>query len=765
MNFKKRNLWLPPALMSCALTLSANAQSAETSTLVENAAENKNGAQATSGSAVQLKRVKVSAQRVQAQPPATLSTVIDGQTLEEERLYRFEDLSQAVTGIDIAAVDAMDTRVTIRGIGDGGGSEINIGMPSSVGLFQDGVYLSRPGMLSNDLLDIESASVLKGPQGMLYGFNTTGGAVDIRTRKPTFRPEFSISQSVGQRGYLQSRLMASGALSDSWAGRINLSRTEKGGYVTNVENGHKLGGSTSNGVRGQLLYQPNDAFNLRITGDYSNATNRPVMTLIDSHEVGGVDLFRARASALGVNVVKGRQVALDDESSNRVTQGGGAVEANWRLANGFNLHSLSSIRYFRMLPKTADGLSIPLYRNSGADVRDRTWSQRFWLDSPKNGALDYTLGVDYWGENLDTFAHDYYYDGSQVTDWYGSTGNTGKFVQRFGALDDTLFSTYGRATWHATDTLDVTVGLRHTREKKEGSFRRINKNDFDSGLLEQTNNLPSAMVNLNWFATPNVVPYLTLGYGEKSGGLNISSGAAQKAGLDSLYIKPEKTRAAELGVKTHWLQRKVEWNTALFWSEVTDFQTTAYDEETLSSYLINAGKIRSRGVESQLALRPIDGLTISLNGTLLDARYLNFTNARCPAEVSLLAGAPATCDLTGQRVFNSPRLSYNTRVRYEWDTAYNLQAFVSGQWAWRSAAYGTVDNSEFTRKSAYGVLNLSTGLSGKQGGNGWHVSLWLKNALDKTYYRTTKSGDYGSAYGVLGEPRTFGVTFGYDFKG
>ncbi|WP_442878735.1 TonB-dependent receptor [Brenneria sp. g21c3] len=752
MNFKKRNLWLHPALMSCALTLSANAQSAETSTVAANVAEDKNGTQSTPGSAVQLKRVKVNAQRVQAQPQTTLASIIDGKTLEEERLYRFEDLSQAVTGLDIETVDVMDTTVTIRGIGDGGESGTNIGMPGSVGVFLDGVYLSRPGMVSNDLLDIENIRVLKGAQGAAFGFNTTGGAIDIRTRKPTFTPEYSLEQSFGQRGYLQSKVMASGALSDHWAGRINLSRTERGGYVTNIENGHKLGGSTNNGIRGQLLYQPNDNFSLRITGDYSDATQRPVSVLLDSMES-----FRARAEQNGLKIVNGRQVAIDDENIVRVAQGGGSVEANWKLKNGFSVNSLSSLRYFRVRPRTADNWSIPLYHDSGADVRDRVWSQSLWLDSPKGNKIDYSLGVDYWGENLDTTANTYYYDDSRVPIYVGN-GYRGINVQRFGTLDDTVYSLYGRGTWHATDTLDVIIGLRQTYEKKEGTFVRKNRATFDSGPLSQKNRLPSGMISVNWFAAPNITPYATLGYGEKSGGLNVSSGAARQLGIDSLYVDPEKTRSAELGVKTHWLQRKVEWNTALFWSVVEDFQNNAYDEETDTSYLINAGKFRSRGGESQLTLRPLDGLSISLAGTLLDARYLNFPNARCPAEITA-----TTCDMSGQRVFKSPKLSYNARVRYQWDTPNNLQASVSGQWSWRSWAYGTLDDSEYSRIPSYGVLNLSTGLSGKQGDNRWNVSLWVKNALDKTYYRSVRGSSATS--GVLGEPRMFGVTVGYDFKG
>ncbi|URG52939.1 TonB-dependent receptor [Pectobacterium quasiaquaticum] len=740
-------------LMSCVLTLPAMVRAADPQITTDNPSQQITpGTEAATAAPVQLKRVKVNAQRTPVQPPTTLASVIDGKTLEEERIYRFEELSQLVTGLDVDTVDVMDTTVTIRGIGDGGESGTNIGMPGSVGLFVDGVYLSRPGVISNDLLDIDSTRVLKGPQGAAYGFNTTGGAIDIRTRKPTFTPEYSLEQSFGQRGYLQSKLMASGPLSDHWAGRINLSRTERGGNVTNIENGHKLGGSTNNGVRGQLLYQPNDSFSLRITGDYSDSTQRPVSVLVSA-----TDDFRTRAQQTGLKVVGGRQVAMDDENIIRVAQGGGSVEANWKLKSGYNLNSLSSLRYFRVLPSTADNWNIPLYRDSGADVRDRVWSQSFWLDSPKGNTFDYSVGVDYWGENLDTEANSRYYNDNRVRTWVGN-GYQGINVQRFGTLDDTVYSVYGRGTWHAADKLDVIVGLRQTYEKKEGTFQRKNRATFDSGPLSQTNRLPSGSISLNWFAAPNVTPYVTLGYGEKSGGLNVSSGAARQLGIDSLYVDPEKTRSAELGVKTHWLQRKVEWNTALFWSVVEDFQNNAYDEATDTSYLINAGKFRSRGGETQLTLRPVDGLSISLAGTVLDASYLNFPNARCPAEISAVS-----CDMSGKRVFKSPTLSYNTRVRYQWDTPNNLQASVSGQWSWRSWAYGTLDDSESNRIPSYGVLNLSSGLSGKQGDNRWNVSLWVKNALDKNYYRSVRGSS--ATTGVIGEPRMVGISVGYDFKG
>lgn len=698
------------------------------------------------------------------QAAPALTRQLSGETLEREGVYRLEDLQQLASGLDVASADAYDTRLTLRGIGDGGGSEINIGMPSSVGLFLDNVYLSRPGMLSNDLLDIERAEVLSGPQGTLHGFNTTGGAVDIRTRRPTFTPHGSVSQSFGQRGYTQSRGMLSGPLSETLAGRLNVSHTEKGGYVKNLYTGHELGGSRQDGLRGQLLWQPSDVFDLRLIADLNRATSYPVAVLDEAHPIGSTIPFLVRTRQVGATVVGGgHTVNQDAENDARVRQGGLSAEANWALPGGYNLRSVSAFRYFGFQPKATDTLDIPLYAGSGTDVHDRIWQQDLRLDSPKGEFFDYALGATYWGEHLNTFGHDHYGAGPAVTRYYGSTGNTGKFVQRWGQIDDDIFSLYGQGTWHLSDVFDVTAGLRASYEHKSGSFRRVNKSDFDSGELNQYHLLPAAMLGFRYLFQPNLQGYLTLAYGEKSGGMNISSGAAAKAGHDSLLLDPESTRGAELGLKSQWLDDRLHVDTAVFWSQVRDFQTTAYDLESQSSYLINAGTLRSRGLASTITLQPLPGWTLGFNGTLLDNRYQSFDNARCPAEISLAAKAPPSCDLSGKRVFRSPEVTYNLSSRYEWQTFAGLQAFVAGRWSYRTWAYGTVDDSAFTRIPGYGLLNLSTGLSGRQGDGTWKATLWANNVTNKRYYRTLNTGDYGTAYGVLGEPRTLGVTLGYGF--
>lgn len=280
---------------------------------------------APSGAAAeqQLDTVQVQGVRqVDAQQPPASTQKLTGKTLQQQGVYRLEDLQQIASGLEVTASDPFDTRLTIRGLGDGGGSEINIGMPSSVGLFLDNVYLSRPGMLSNDLLDIESAEVFSGPQGTLHGFNTTAGAIDIHSRKPTFTPEGSVSQSIGQRGYTQTQFMFSGALTDTLAGRVNLSHTEKGGFIKNEYTGHELGGSNQDGLRGQLLWRPSDDFNLRVIADLNQSTSYPVQVLDKLYTINGTQPYLDRATQVGAHVVGGgSKVNTDSENEAYVRQG------------------------------------------------------------------------------------------------------------------------------------------------------------------------------------------------------------------------------------------------------------------------------------------------------------------------------------------------------------------------------------------------------------------------------------------------------------
>lgn len=293
--------------------------------------------------------------------------------------------------------------------------------------------------------------------------------------------------------------------------------------------------------------------------------------------------------------------------------------------------------------------------------------------------------------------------------------------------------------------------------------RRGRAGAYDSGDLNQYSTSPSGLLNLSYRFTDDLLGYATLSHGEKSGGVNLAVGSAPTAGADSLLIGTERANNAELGFKSTLWDKRLQLNANLFWTQVNGYQTNAYDANNRVQYLTNAGSVRSRGVEIESTLIPIRGLTLNLNGSYNDVRYLSYKDAPCPPEVSLRPGAPASCDLSGHQVVGASKWIGNANGEYQWNLDNGLEPYVTGSYAFRSKAVGTVEDSDYGQIPSYAVVNLSTGLRGNYEQGQWDVSLWLKNAFDKTYYTTLWSGGNGGYEGLLGTPRTLGVTGRYDF--
>ncbi|MCX4218624.1 TonB-dependent receptor [Pseudomonas sp. MCal1] len=738
----------------------------------------------TTSATSQLETVTVTTRRREesSQDVPTPMSVVSGQTLETQRVYRIQDLQQLVPSVNVAYMHARQSSVSIRGLGNNPASD---GLEGSVGLYIDNVYLGRPGMAVFDLMDIEQLEVLRGPQGTLFGKNTTAGVINISTRAPSFTPERSIETSFGEDGYFQTKGTLSGPLNDQLAGRISAYRTRSDGDIKNEFNGHDLNGGSRDGFRAQLLFKPNEDFNLRWIGDYneedSSAGTRVLFNT--GPTINGVNLYSTRAAAAGATLVNGshRKVNLDNDQHVTVHQGGTSVEANWTLPSDFTLTSVSSYRFWNFTPRNDDGLNVAATYNAGVSVEDKQYSQEFRLASPKGEFFDYVLGAYYFGSDLDNKSFAYY--GPQADIWNGTPRGALANVNSVGRghIKTDSFALFAQGTWHLTPRLDFTAGVRGTYEEKNAwvnrdapvggaavtgaaaTARRGRTGAYDSGDLNQYSSSPSGLLNLSYRFTDELLGYATLSHGEKSGGVNLVVGSAPTAGADSLLIGTERANNAELGFKSTLWDRRLQLNANVFWTQVNAYQTNAYDDVNRVQYLTNAGSVRSRGLEFDSTVIPVRGLTLNFNGSYNDVSYLSYKDAPCPPEVSLAPGAPASCDLSGHQVVGASKWIGNANGKYEWNLDNGLQPYVTGSYAFRSKAVGTVEDSDYGQIPSYAVVNLSTGLRGDFNQGQWDVSLWLKNAFDKTYYTTLWTGGNGGYEGLLGTPRTLGVTGRYDF--
>jgi iron complex outermembrane receptor protein len=715
-----------------------------------------------------------------AQQVPTAMSVLGAQTLEEQRLYRLQDLQQAMPSVNVAFMHARQSSLSIRGLGNNPASD---GLEGSAGIYLDNVYLGRPGMAVFDLLDVEQIELLRGPQGTLFGKNTTAGVLNITTRRPSSTPQGSFASSVGEDGYSQNQASFSGPLNDTLSGRIAAYKTYENGYVKNEFDGHTLGGGVRQGVRGQLLFQPNDDFNLRWLADYheedSSAGTRSLFST--GPTINGVNRYEQRAAAVGATLVDGRRVNLDADQNVTVFQGGTSLEANWNLRNDYTLTSISAYRWWDFTPRNDDELNVDVMHNVGQSARDKQYSQEIRLASPVGEHFDYVLGAYYFRQEMSNKVFTDY--GPLADTWNGTPQGALNNVTSVGHgdVDTDSFATFAQGTWHLTPVLDFSLGVRGTYERKlaqvtrnapvggagvsgaAAAARAGRSGAYDSGDLSLYSFSPSALASLAWHVSDEVLAYASLSHGEKSGGVNLSVASAPVAGADSLLIGSERANDAELGIKTTLLDQRLLLNANLFWTVVHGYQTNAYDDVNLTSYLTNAGTVRSRGLELDSSWRPISGLTINVNGSFNDVRYLSYDEAPCPAEVALRPGAPAACDLSGHAVVGASKWIFNSNASYQWNLQNGLQPYVNGSYAWRSHAVGTVDDSREAQLPGYGLVNLSGGVRGDWGKGQWDVSLWLKNAFDKTYYTTLWNSPNGAYTGVLGTPRTVGMTARYDF--
>ncbi|MGR6551336.1 TonB-dependent receptor [Pseudomonas plecoglossicida] len=725
-----------------------------------------------------LGTVTVNARRREetAQDVPTPISVLDSETLETQRIYRVQDLQQLVPSTNVAYVHARQSSISIRGLGNNPASD---GLEGSVGIYLDNVYLGRPGMAVFDLLDVEQLEVLRGPQGTLFGKNTTAGVLNITTRKPTFHREGSIQQSVGEDGYLQTQGSFSGPLTDTLAGRLSAYHTEDDGYVKNVYNGEDLNGGKRQGFRTQLLFQPSDTFNLRWIGEYNEEdSNNGILSLYST----GPNRYESLAAQAGATLVSGKDRKVNFDAEQRVTvfQGGTSVEANWTLPNDFTLTSITAYRWWDFTPRNDDGLNVPVFHSAGVSVRDKQYSQEIRLASPTGGAFDYVLGAYYFKQDLDNTSFTYY--GPQADVWNltpaGALNNVNTIGD--GHIDTDSYALFAQGTWHLTDRLDFTAGVRGTYEEKSAwvtrdaptggaavtgaaaAARQGRVGAYDSGDLNQYSFSPSGLLGLSYRFNEQLLGYATLTHGEKSGGINLTVGAAPRLGTDSLLVGTERVNNAEVGLKSTLFDDRLQLNANLFWAEVHGYQANVYDQINRVQYLANAGSVRSRGLEFEATALPIRGLTVNFNGSWNDVRYTDYDDAPCPPEVSL-ANATATCDLSGHQVVGASKYIANLNGQYKWQLTDHIEPYVTASYAFRSKAVGTIDDSDFGQIPSYALVNLSTGVRLDQGDGVLDLSLWVKNAGDKTYFTSLWNSANGGYAGVLGTPRTFGATARYDF--
>ncbi len=746
----------------------------------------------------QLEEVVVTARlrEEKAQDVPIPMTVLGGDALTATDTFRIEDIAEKLPSTNVTVSNPRQNSFAVRGIGN---NPANDGLQPSVGVFLDGVYLGRPGMAVFDLTDLDQLELLRGPQGTLFGKNTTAGALNITTKKPSFTPEATGEVTIGSLGDREVRANVSGPIDDNQAVRLSVYDTQRDGALHSVATNEDYDNRSRQGVRGQWLGNVSDDLTLRFIAEYNQEDDRqgasaPYLEIPGAAYWAQLARMKSDAAAQGLNLLTpykghdpyGTDIYINDPQTMKVRQGGLTLQADYDLGGGYSLASITGLRAWDFHPHNdSDGVNLSVVPGGGWINDDKQFSQEVRLASPTGGAIDYTTGVYYFyqRQGVNGFTN-YGNDLTLLQDYLGSYNyKTGVFTPAAAARAATYLgknvytdsnlttnsaAVFGQANWHVTDRLTVTAGLRNTYETNSIDLWRdlggtaaataLNPNSQSVKYSAAYNNI-SGMVAVDYKLNDNVSPYASFGHGAKAGAMNTTPAPGNPLTQTSIVVAPEKINDVELGFKSQTLDHHLIFNADVFYALIQDYQAsgTIVDPSTglNTTTLMNTGWVETKGAEIDSSYKINQELTVGFSGSYNLATYRSFRNGPCAAEYE--TSAPF-CDLTGRPVAGSPRWIGSLDGRYEKPITSGWIGYIQAQYSYKSSFYGpwVQDDSQYSKVNAVGLTNLWIG--SKFLNDQLDVAVWGRNIFDKKYV-TYSSGGSNGAYGAYpGDPLTVGIT-------
>lgn len=746
--------------------------------------------------------------------------VVSAEQLNATGAFNVGRLQQLTPTLQFYSSNPRNTAVNIRGLGVPFGLTSD-GFEQGVGIYVDDVYFSRVASATFDFLDVAQIEVLRGPQGTLYGKNTTAGAINISTNQPSFDFEGRAELSLGNYGFQQARLALSGPLSETVAARIAFSGTSRRGTIQNVTSGEDIQSLDNIGVRAQLLWEPAGNLKIKLVGDYNKqnavccgsvyagtiATQRPLdrqfaaLAAAQNYAPPSTNPFD-RITDLDSNLNAGNVIA------------GVALKVTWDVGPG-TLTSVTAWRYWDWKPENDrdfTGLAVVARSQNPSQQNQYTQEFRYAYTGEK---IDFVLGAFAFDQRVDTQGLEV--QGRAASRWNIAPSNVlsldptvlgGLTARNTQELESTSAALFGQLSWKITDAFTVQPGARVNYDKKSGFYQRRVFTGAGVELLGPETDARSraqlavfqpqlsAPDDTDWNLTydftlsyklaPDVLAYGTYAKSFKTIGINQNGLPTDAAGVPIAAagtIRPEKVDHLEIGLKSQFWARRATLNFAAFRTEIRDYQATVTNGQlgVLRGYLANAQLVQSQGIEADFSVRPSARFNAYVSGAYTDAKYVRFLDAPCPPELSggtaAAAGqtpsapgtpggiSPANCDISGQRL---PGVS-------KWALSFgaegNLPAAILGK---TGEVYLGYDGSYRSNFSSNGSPSTATFIAGYTLSNfrlgfrsnaGLNIFAWVRNAFDENYFEQLFAGpgNTGLIAGLPGDPRTLGATASITF--
>ncbi|MEM9256198.1 MAG: TonB-dependent receptor, partial [Pseudomonadota bacterium] len=692
------------------------------------------------------------------------------------------------------------TTFSIRGVFT---SSQNFGLEPSVGLYVDNVYRSRQGSMVNNLVDIATVEVLRGPQGTLFGRNSPAGAILINSVAPDFEGTGFIEGTGGNYDLLSTSGAKSVTLiEDVLAVRATGFYMQRDGYLDWVRLGtieeDALNDRDRWGVRLQALYNPTDDITVKLIGDYSKVkevccgsgswTNNFFPQQAPESGLIGTDTSIAD---LGGTVIDQDdfydfQVSTSQKPISENEDKGITLQIDWDT-DYFLVTSITGYREF----DSFDDADIAFNDLDGAyRINDATQDQ-FTQELRLTGEGDkftYVTGVYYYDQNLDNARQTLVGDdlsgmlATLGTNDIAFVGGSGSFDTN--SQDHTSYAIYGQADYNLTETLVLTGGIRYTYEEKD--LVNVFTDDApDAPLptlpnwgfyffpplspqddLEENfdDNKTTYTAKLSWFMDDSIMFYASYGTGYKSGGTNTD----RIPDTVPVIFGPEESESYELGMKAEFPEQALRLNVALHKTDTDDLQTVSFQGGGFA--LINAGTAETYGAEIDLSWLPLDATTLTLAYAYNNGEYSNFEDGPCWTATPWQTQEPdpdelgnGFCDRSGGDMSGNPENVVVFTANQGFALSDTINGFVYGEYIFTDERMTDVNNDPLKYDDSFTLVNLRAGLIYEP----WQaqLTLWGRNVTDENYTNTIADapGQEGRLTAYYNEPATWGVTLRKDF--
>lgn len=680
-----------------------------------------------------LEEVKVTATKMGAtnlQDTPLAITAFTADQMAKSGVKEVRDLMAMTPNLNVAQ-NSQYAQIYIRGVGS---NNIFVGSDPSSTMHIDGVYMSRPASYFFNFLDVERVEVLRGPQGTIYGRNSVGGTINVISRKPDNELRLKLQGSLGNYDFNRAEGMISGPLiKDKLAASIAVMRSKRDGYFENIVPGiDDIDNEDVWSVRGQLRATPTDRLEVLLRADSMKD---------DGQIAGNIKLLESWAPLEDSIQDDYRKVALGTQGFMERENKGLSLEVIYDLAESVTLTSLTSYRENSLHSAADTDATSELRQITSAGEEQDQFSQEFNL-SGRLDRLGYVAGLYYFREDMVANG-----GGEGVNNLVANT-----FASPAPTVEAESWAVFGQATYDISDTFSATAGLRYTEEDKTfDQHFTVFSNATGAPVLgpvtyqaEDTYKAWTPKFGLEYKPNDDLMMYVSATRGFKSGGFNFASRNTDQ-GFD-----PEYLWSYEAGVKSEFLERKLQVNAAAFYYDYTDLQVQSFLTPGVID-ITNAADAEVKGFEVELVARPSQNLDLGVNFAFLDATYKSYPQAPITG---------GTIDASGNHLNSAPRWNHALFGQYNFDAGSAGEIFLRAEYSRRSRQYFTVVNDDLQSQGSYELLNASLGLATAD--EQWQFIAYGRNLTDEEYIVSSGSFTARPA-GRIGEPRTYGVKVIYQF--